>query len=104
MLGARVPRAPECRRLWIWHVIDKTKQSLFTNHLIVSQAVAMMFVQEVDTSNKDPVPVIVVGNKVDLTAHRTVSYQEGKKVGLCTHIKSMFTSVTSGRLFAPLYI
>jgi len=37
-------------------------------------------VQEVDTSNKDPVPVIVVGNKSDLAAQRVVSYQEGERV------------------------
>jgi len=37
-------------------------------------------VQEVEPSNKDPVPVIVVGNKSDLSDQRVVSYEEGEKV------------------------
>jgi len=52
---------------------------------------ATMFVQEVDPSNKDPVPVIVVGNKSDLAAERAVSYQEGKTVDETAAIKVLLT-------------
>lgn len=63
-------------------VESKLAYLLFNDHRVVEHSGAMMvFLQEVDASNKDPVPVIVVGNKSDLTAERAVSYQEGEKVG-----------------------
>jgi small GTP-binding protein len=36
--------------------------------------------QEVDHSNKDPVPVIIVGNKCDLEFRRAVTHDEGEQV------------------------
>jgi len=53
-----------------------------------------MFFQELDASNKDPVPVIVVGNKVDLAGKRAVSYQEGQRV--CT--AKLLLIIDTGRL------
>jgi len=44
--------------------------------------------QELDASNKDPVPVIIVGNKVDLADQRCVSYKEGQRVGQLLQMRS----------------
>ena len=39
-----------------------------------------MSVQELDCNNKEPIPVFIVGNKVDLDTQRVITTQMGKKV------------------------
>ena len=50
------------------------------NHSSEDVVKTIVYFQELDASNKDPVPVIIVGNKVDLADKRAVSYQEGQRV------------------------